>query len=213
MHPKDIPLLPKLDPWLDCGSYFVRNIRRQDVSERWVNWLSDPWAIRTLNLSTQVMQKKDLLDYVKRFDQRSSFLLGIFEKGTLTHVGIIRLDCDPSGKQAILNLLIGEPAHRSKGLMTQIAVSTLDHVFAKGIEKLMATTLSRNELIVAHMRNTGWQVDMRNSQQVKASTGQAAEDLCSFVLTREAWQIWKTSPLGKRTIERTKNQARPIKPK
>src|SRR5258705_12899653 len=96
-------LFPKLHLWFDCGAYFIRNMRRQDVSDHWISWLSDPWAIRTLNLSQNIIQKRDLLEYVNQFDQRRSFLLGIFQKRSLIHVGIIRLDVDPSRTQAIVN--------------------------------------------------------------------------------------------------------------
>ncbi len=69
MHVQPSARMPKRIVRFNCGRYFVRTIRREDVSDRWVSWLSDPWAIRALNLPRRPSQKKDVIDYMKRFDQ------------------------------------------------------------------------------------------------------------------------------------------------
>src|SRR5437868_2739749 len=120
---------PKRDLRFDCGEYFIRTIRREDASDRWASWMSDGWAMRALNLPARTLRKKDVADYLRGFDQRSNFLFGIFEKQTRTHVGIVRVDIDPTFTQGVVNVLIGEPEHRDGGLLSQIALATLDYVF------------------------------------------------------------------------------------
>src|SRR3954463_5174447 len=84
----------KKEVWFPCGRYFARTIKREDASDRWAGWLSDPHTVHVLNTAARTLQRKDIADYIKQFDQRSQLLLGIFEKGTRLHVGFIRLDID-----------------------------------------------------------------------------------------------------------------------
>jgi len=204
MHADKAPRMAKRDIRINCGRYFVRTIRRDDVSDRWARWLSDPWAMRALNLPARTMEKKDILDYLKNFDQRSNFLLGIFEKRTLAHVGIIRLDVEPRFRQGIVNLLIGEPEHRNRGLMLDVAVSTLDHLFEAGLTKLSASTLSRNALIIGHLEKTGWRREPSRSETVKSSADGGTLELCTFSLSREAWQAWSKTTFARRVRERVR---------
>jgi hypothetical protein len=80
--------------WFPAGRYFLRTIKREDASERWAEWLSDPWTVHVLNTPPRRMTKSDIADYIKTFDQRERLLLGIFERGSRAHVGFIRLDID-----------------------------------------------------------------------------------------------------------------------
>ena len=80
--------------WFPAGRYFLRTIKREDASERWAEWLSDPWTVHVLNTAQRRMTKSDIADYIKTFDQRERLLLGIFERGSRAHVGFVRLDID-----------------------------------------------------------------------------------------------------------------------
>ncbi len=84
----------KVAVWFPCGKYFARTIRREDASERWASWLADEETAYALNIRPRKHEKKDIAAYIKQFDQRSCVLLGIFERGTRLHVGIIRIDID-----------------------------------------------------------------------------------------------------------------------
>jgi len=194
---------PKRVLRFDCGRYFVRTIRREDASERWADWLSDPWATRVLNSPTRTMQKRDIAEYIKQFDQRHRLLLGIFEKGTRCHVGIIRVDADYETKECLLNIFIGDAAHRGRGMLSDISVSTFDYIFEETeTEKLIASTLARNELIKSYLIAAGWRPDPTRQQQVKSISDGMMVDLCAFSLTREQWRIWKDTPAARRILRR-----------
>src|SRR6202035_5425194 len=87
----------KKDIWFRCGRYFLRTVKREDASDRWASWLSDPWTVHVLNSAPRAFTKGDVADYVKQFDQRSRLLLGIFEMGTRLHVGFVRIGLDTPG--------------------------------------------------------------------------------------------------------------------
>jgi len=187
----------------DCGKYFVRTIKREDASDRWAAWLSDPWATRAMNSPAQSMQKKDIVNYIRQFDQRSRLLLGIFEKDTRTHVGIIRVDADYVTMECLVSLFIGEPDYRSRGLMSEVSISTFDYVFEKTeTRKLTASTLARNELIKSYLIGAGWQLDQTHKGEIKSTSDGAMLDLCSFSITRERWRAWKETNTAKRILRR-----------
>jgi RimJ/RimL family protein N-acetyltransferase len=67
-------------------------------------------------------------------------MLGIFERGTRVHVGIIRIDLDYAAGEALVNAIIGEPEHRNRGATTDAFVSTLDFLFDKeGMARVRAS--------------------------------------------------------------------------
>jgi RimJ/RimL family protein N-acetyltransferase len=119
----------KKEVWFPCGRYFARTIKREDASDRWAGWLSDPHAVHVLNTAPRKLQKTDIVAYIKQFDQRSQLLLGIFEKGTRLHVGFVRLDIDREAGDALVNAVIGEGAHRNRGATTDVFVPLLDYLF------------------------------------------------------------------------------------
>ena len=121
----------KKELWFQCGRYFARTVRREDASERWAQWLNDPWVVEALNLAPRVLNKDDIAGYIKQSDQRTHLMLGIFERGTRVHVGIIRIDLDYAAREALVNAIIGEPEHRNRGATTDAFVSTLDFLFDK----------------------------------------------------------------------------------
>ena len=60
-----------------------------------------------LNTAPRAFTQKDVADYIRQFDQRTRLLLGIFEMGTRSHVGFVRIDLEANG-DALVNAIIGE---------------------------------------------------------------------------------------------------------
>jgi|SRR5262245_15295558 len=201
------PRPPKRVLRFDCGRYFVRTIKREDASERWAGWLADPSVVRMMNSPARTLQKRDIAEYIRQFDQRTRLLLGIFEKGTRTHVGIIRIDADYDAKECLVNVLIGESEFRSRGLMSEISVSTFDYVFEETeTQKLTASTLARNELIKSYLLGAGWRLERAQREQGRSAADGAPLELCAFSLTREQWRAWKETPAAKRILRRLGRQ-------
>jgi RimJ/RimL family protein N-acetyltransferase len=191
----------RLNIWVNCNRYFVRTIKREDASERWAGWLADPWAMQVMNAPGRSLSKRDIADYIKGFDQRTRILLGIFEKRTLVHVGIIRADLDHRANEGLVNLLIGEPEYRGRGAMSDAAIGIIDYAFETlKLNRLTASTLARNEFIVRYLVRAGWALAPADRQQVRSASGGAMLDLRAFSLTSEAWRAWKAGPVGRRVL-------------
>jgi RimJ/RimL family protein N-acetyltransferase len=193
----------KKELWFQAGRYFARTIKREDASERWANWLSDPWTVHVLNPAPRRLQKTDIAEYIKQFDQRSRLLLGIFEKGTRLHVGIIRLDIDYAANHALVNAVIGEPEHRNRGATTDIFVPTLDYLFDKvGVDKVKASILQRNEITLDYLLKLGWQVEPASETQTKSKSDGALLGMCTISYGRDAYRAFRQTNIGRRILRR-----------
>jgi RimJ/RimL family protein N-acetyltransferase len=193
----------KKELWFQAGRYFLRTIRREDASDRWASWLSDAWTVHVLNTAPQKLQKSDVADYIKTFDQRSDLLLGIFERGTRLHVGFIRLDIDYAAKEALVNAVIGEPDHRNRGATTDVFVPLLDFLFDKaGVERVTASILKRNQVTLRYLLRLGWQIDPAQDTQVRSKADGALLGLTSVSWTRDGYRAFRQTDIGKRILQR-----------
>ena len=192
----------KKEVWFRCGRYFLRTVKREDASDRWAGWLSDPWTVHVLNSAPRAFTRKDVADYIRQFDQRSRLLLGIFEMGTRLHVGFVRIDLDGSG-DALVNAVIGEATHRNRGANTDVFVALLDFLFdTVGVDRVRASVLLRNDVTLAYLLKLGWQKDETPGAPVRSVADGSALEICMVSWTREGYQAYRLTPIGRRILRR-----------
>jgi RimJ/RimL family protein N-acetyltransferase len=193
----------KKELWFPAGRYFLRTIRREDASERWAGWLADPHIVHVLNAAPRRMSKTDIADYIKRFDQRGELLLGIFQKGTRLHVGFVRIDIDYAAKDALVNAVIGEAAHRNAGATTDVFVPLLDYLFdTVGLARVKASVLRRNSGTLRYLTRLGWAMEATSPPPVRSHADGTMLDLCVVSWTAQAYRDFRQTPLGRRILRR-----------
>jgi RimJ/RimL family protein N-acetyltransferase len=190
--------IPKKNVRIYSDKYLVRTIKLADASDRWAGWMSDPDVIYMLNLPARTWTKNDVIGYIHEFDQRSRLLLGIFIKQSWLHIGILAVDIRPASSQVRVNMLIGDPAYRNKGVTTEITVPFRDYFFETlDLNTMRANVLARNHVIRHYLGKTGWNLDQTVERHVKSTADGTMLDLCMYSLTRENWRAWKTAHLTK----------------
>lgn len=201
--PQDRARPRKQELWFRCGKYYARTIKREDASDRWAGWVSDSWNVNTLNVRAKQLQKSDITDYIRRFDQRTSLLLGIFEKGTRLHIGIIRLDLDYAAKSAVVSALVGESNHRNRGATTDVFVPLLDFLFdTLGLDTVRASILQRNQMTLRYLLKMGWQIEEAPEAQIKSNSDGTMLGMRSVSWHREAYRAFRLTDLGSRILRR-----------
>jgi RimJ/RimL family protein N-acetyltransferase len=187
--------IPKKNARIQCGKYLIRTIKEDDASDRWASWMSDPEAMYLLNSPARTWTKNDVGKYIRRFDQRSRLLLGVFEKQSGTHIGILTVEIDAAG-QFLVNYIVGEPDYRNQGVTNDITVPFRDYFFETlGLNAMMATALSRNHIIIHYLYKTGFKLDQTLKHHVKSNSDDTMLDLCLFSLSKDAWRAWKKANL------------------
>ncbi|MCK1736320.1 GNAT family N-acetyltransferase [Bradyrhizobium sp. 138] len=202
MSPK-VERLPKQQLWFPAGRYFLRTIKRDDASQRWADWLSDPWTVHVLNTSPRVMTKADIGDYIKSFDQRERLLLGIFERGSRMHVGFIRVDINTSAGEALVSAVIGEKEHRNRGATANAFVPLLRFVF-DGLElsRIHAFVLERNQTTIGYLLKLGWTLDPGLEKPVRSHTDGSLLVLRRMTWDRPGFQAYQNTRIGQRIMKR-----------
>ncbi len=195
--------LGKQQLWFPAGRYFLRTIKREDASQRWADWLSDPWTVHVLNTSPRQMTKAEIVDYIKTFDQRERLLLGMFEKGTRAHVGFIRVDINPSEGEALVSAVIGEREHRNGGATVNTFIPLMKHIFETlKLRGVHAYVLERNQTTIGYLSKLGWTLQPEPEQPVKSHTDGSLLVLRRMTWDRPGYKAWLASPIGKRIVSR-----------
>jgi RimJ/RimL family protein N-acetyltransferase len=180
---------PKKKVRLDAGDYLIRTLVPEDASDRWAAWMADPEVMYMLNAPPRSMTRDDIASYIKTFDQRSDLLWGIFDKRTGAHIGFFTVHADYPRSQGVVNLLIGEPEYRNRGVLSIIRRHFAEYFFETlGLKTMMATALAHNQIIINTLIKGGWKVDKVLKQHVTAHADGAKLDLCLMSLTRDTWR-------------------------
>ena len=96
-----------------------------------------------------------------------------------------------------MNLLVGEPEYRNRGVTNEITVPFRDHFFEQlGLETMACTALAHNHVIIRYLIKTGWKLEQTLKQHVKSYSDGTMLDLCLFSISRDAWRAWKKEHLG-----------------
>ena len=186
----------KIEMRVDCGKYVVRTLTPDDASDRWAAWMSDRKNVRLLNSAPKPMTRADIVAYIKKFDQISHLLLGIFEKQSGLHIGFFRLDIDPKLNRCLMFFMIGERKYRHWSVTNELRVPFQNFLFDNlKLNTVLGSALTSNRAMVRYLVKSGWNVDKTTTWPVQSPAVAAAPSLTFLSLSREAWREWKRKNL------------------
>jgi RimJ/RimL family protein N-acetyltransferase len=179
----------RLDIYFETRRYILRSLTLADATGRWAGWLNDPIAARMLNARPRAFTLDELRDYIAGFDQTTRLLLGIFDRASGLHIGIMVADIVDQGRRIAPSVLIGEAPYRRVGVMTELGDAVHDYFFETlAFEAAVAHVLARNEAVIALLEMRGWKrVGRLPGARVSVSTGEPL-DLLVYEMTREFWR-------------------------
>lgn len=107
---------------METGRFILRELTVADVSERYLEWLSDTEARKWIVAAAQARRMADLQDYVvQRVGRADVLFLGIFDKSSGVHIGNIKYEpVLPSQRSAVMGILVGDPSFRGKGVFAEV---------------------------------------------------------------------------------------------
>lgn len=179
----------RLDLHFETERYILRSLTPGDASGRWAEWLNDPVAARMLNARPRSFTLDELRAYIATFDQTTRLLLGIFDRATGQHIGIMVGEIVEEGHKIVPSVLIGEAAYRRIGVMSELGDAIHGHVFETlAFEAALAYVLPRNDAVIALLEWRGWKrVGVVPGAKVSVTTGEPL-DLLVYEMTREFWR-------------------------
>lgn len=107
---------------INTERFLLRELTIGDVSSRYLGWLSDYEAKKWISAAVATKKLSDLRQYVlERIGRDDILFLGIFEKTNGLHIGNIKYEPVNSDLgYAIMGMLIGDHAYRSKGVAAEV---------------------------------------------------------------------------------------------
>lgn len=158
-----------IGPLFETRRFVLRRLTVSDVTDRYLGWLQDQRANRFIVTASATPDLGTLGSYVAERENRSDVLfLGIFVKGTGSHIGNIKFEpIDKDASSATMGILIGDDEWRGKGVATEVLEGCAGWLFENhGISKLELGVDEDNVAGIKAYVRAGFRVDVDGSRGV-----------------------------------------------
>lgn len=89
-------------------SFYLRSLLKKDLNEVYLSWLRDPEVNQFLEINFSPLNKKQAEARLAKYNNKTNFFLGIFDKKKDKFIGTCTLKIDFFNKIAYLGYLIGD---------------------------------------------------------------------------------------------------------
>ncbi len=169
------------------GDITIHSLTEKDVSNVYLSWMNDPEILRYISSRNKINSRENIKKYVAKFDNVSSFHLGIFVCDNSKHVGNISVHCDVNNKVASTGVLIGDKALWGSDIVVRSRFLILQFLFEKmDIFKVTGTPLATNLSAIFNYKKQGFVVEGIQKDHVMLSDG-TRTDVIHFAIFREAY--------------------------
>ena len=178
------------DPWqglrIEGDRLYLRPVRLEDATERYVGWLNDPETTRFLETAGP-QTIATVREYIERYQGRKDalFLAIVIREGD-SHVGNVKLEpIDWRNRRATLGIMIGEAAARGRGIGTEAIVLVLRFAFEKlRLHRVSLGVTADNEAALRCYRKVGF-VEEGRIREANWRDGRWVDGIWMGILDRE----------------------------
>lgn len=147
---------------LETERLILRNLKQEDVSQDYVDWLNDPEFSKDLDCAGQSHSIEGCKQYVASYqDKKNVVLLGIFDREHVLHIGNITFsDVDWEEKSIGIGISVGRKSHKGKGFAKESLKEIIAYCF-EGLQtnRLYATINVRNKKSVDLFKKCGFDIE------------------------------------------------------
>lgn len=172
--------------------FLLRELTEEDVTERYLSWLSDADAKKFITFAAKTKSFSDLKQYVRdRIGRDDILFFGIFDKISGLHIGNIKYEPVNSGLgYAIMGLLIGDANYHGKSVAAEVLVASAHWLKAhRNITQIVLGVSKDNYRAIRAYEKVGF---------VEAPT-----DFIQHVLPGAMTMVWKVSDVRKLHVNTT----------
>ena len=153
---------------IDGGRIYLRELKEDDASQGYCNWLNDP--IINKFLETKKATIEELKQYIKEKKENPNCLFfGFFLKDTDKHIGNIKLEpINFENKEATLGILIGDKNYWGRGVCTEAVKLLAEHAFKNlNLEKINLGVNSENKAAIKCYLKAGFRINKIEQRAIK----------------------------------------------
>lgn len=145
---------------LETAHYIVRSMKPEDVTPDYLAWTQDEEIMYGVNSSPGRMTMTDLHRYVAKFNNRTSFHLGVFLKESGRLIGFYSIYWERRHNIAGTNVVIGDRDYWGKGVVLETRAAIIDFLFDRlKVAKVWGSPMARNIPSVFNYRAQGFKCE------------------------------------------------------
>lgn len=130
---------------IETNGFILRSLTTADITPRFVQWINSRELLSGLNLPALNFTREKLAQFIASFDNRTSYIIGIFDRKNQLLTGFYTLDVNPTHRTGNITTGLGEHAYEGKGVLWATIDALLDHFFAyRDVDKITARVLANN---------------------------------------------------------------------
>lgn len=185
-----------------AGRFLVRSLRPADITQRYVDWWSDPRIMAGIARPLRRMSVEQHRQRVERqFDDHNSFHLGYFDRQNGLLVGFLTVFYKRYHRVAELNTVIGDRDYWGKNVILGSCEPAFEFIFdTLGAEKISGQAVAKNLSTIFVNKSLGFKVEGVLRKEWRYEDGQRV-DVIQFGMLPEDWL---TRPLLRKKGKGTK---------
>lgn len=174
---------------LETERFYIRSIGIQDINAEYLSWWNDARVQETLNSPARGWTIADARKHVSKFNNISSFHLGLFRKNPSELAGFVALFINRQSDVATMNIVIGNKKYWGSKVPLEVSRVIFPFAFEElNANKLKAEVNSNNRSSLRMVRDLGFVEEGILRQDVKKFSGERL-DKYIFGLLATDWRI------------------------
>ena len=167
----------------------LRSLRPSDAGTRYLSWIADARTMGALNMPARKLTETQLRAHIAEFDNRTRYLIGMFDKETRLHFGIYVIDVMLVHRLAKLQYLIGDENFRGIGALRETMSGLIGFLFQRrGIEKVAAQVATDNAPSIAALKAVGLRMEGELRGEIRAFDDGGRIDQFTFGALHDEWR-------------------------
>lgn len=167
--------------------FYIRSMTVDDINGDYQGWWNDEEIQAGLNMPPRGWGQVECRAHVQKFDNRTKFHLGIFEKAKSKQIGFYAIFLNPTSKVASSNVVIGDKTWWGQGVVQEVRGHMLHFIFGElGANKLKGEISGRNIPSIFNYQVQGFTLEGTLRQEALSPGGEYVDKLI-FGLLKSEW--------------------------
>ena len=177
---------------VETERFMLRSMCVDDINSDYIRWWNDPEIQEGLNALPRDWNKQHAIQHVQKFDNRTSFHLGIHCKAQQKLIGFFAMFISPGVNIAKTNVVIGEKDYWGKKVVQEIRPKILDFLFNElKMVKVKGEIMGRSYASIFNYKALGFTCEGILRNELKHYK-EGRTDLYIFGLLKEEWENKKS---------------------
>lgn len=172
---------------LKSENYVMRSLEPELIPQDIDQWFADPKIMAYVNLPMNMSRQK-FISYIGEFNNRSRFILGIWDRESSKLVGFYRVYINAAELCAVTSVVIGDLEYWGRGAVIETRTRLLDFLFfGFNLHKITAKVKARNFAAIFNYKKLGFVKEGVRRQHIRDGKG-GWMDVVAFGLLRDEWR-------------------------